>query len=337
MFKNQMIAKVKEGVKVRLIVDGKVNHYFGYSERVKDLEAAGVEVIRWEHPEVSYLIQHRKIMFIDGKSYIAGGINIGDTYSHQNPDTSVQRWRDTDIYVEGDAVAEAYRLFAKIWNQQIDWYGSKYRYEKIDMSRLPTVPTASAGQARVALIESMPGPWMADGSPILHAVMRAIRGAERTVDIENAYVILNPALREEIRAALKRGVKVRVFTNSDASVDEAVISKPIMKNARDLARMGAEVYLKEGATLHSKVMVVDSRLSIVKSYNFHPRSERTDGEMAVVVDDPVFGQQVTEMINADILPGKAKRVENWKDVRYNESWLDTIMLNLSMRIGYDVL
>lgn len=334
----QLIARAKDGIKVRVMVDGKVNHYYGYSERVKDMEKNGIEVIRWQDPTVTYVVQHRKILFVDQKAFVGGGINAGDAYSHLNPDPQVGRWRDTDIYAEGDAVTEAYRLFGQLWNQQLDQYPQYYgRYTRVSIPEAPaTLPTTSK-EPKFALIESMPGPKVENGSPILLAMMKAIRGATKSIDIENAYVVLAPAMREEIRAAIKRGVQVRVFTNSDTSVDEAAVSKPIMYNAYLLAKMGAKVYLKKGSTLHSKVMIVDEELSFVKSYNLHPRSERTDGEVAFMISDVEFGRKMTAMFNNDITEDKALAVKRASDIKYNNGFLDRLMLMLSLRIGYDVL
>lgn len=334
----QLIQRAKEGIKVRVMVDGKVNHYIGYNERVKEMEQNGVEVIRWQDPKVTYVVQHRKILFVDGKAFVGGGINAGDTYSHLNPDPQVGKWRDTDIYVEGDAVTEAYRLFGHLWNQQLEFYPEYYgRFTPVKIpDASPTLPSTSPN-AKFALIESQPHPSVENGSPILLAMMKAIRGATKSIDIENAYVVLAPSMREEIRAALKRGVKVRVFTNSDTSVDEGAVSKPIMYNAYLLAKMGAQIFLKKGSTLHSKVMIVDEELSFVKSYNLHPRSERTDSEVAFMISDVEFGKKMTAMFNNDITEDKATAVKRSKDIAYNNGFLDRLMLMLSLRIGYDVL
>lgn len=114
-----LIKKQSENVKVRVMVDGQTATKPGYTEAVQKLETAGVEVVRYFSPLHSFEGQHRKMIIIDGEHMIAGGLNFGDVYSHKNPDLSVQRWRDTDMYVQGDAVHEGANLFVKVWNDQI--------------------------------------------------------------------------------------------------------------------------------------------------------------------------------------------------------------------------
>ena len=92
---------------------------------------------------------------------------------------------------------------------------------------------------------------------------------------------------------MARGVKVRIFTNSDTSVDEAAVSTPIMNSAIQMANAGAEVYLKQGDTLHSKYWVADGEMAMVSSYNDHPRSHYYEAESAMVVADRDFAQKMT--------------------------------------------
>jgi phosphatidylserine/phosphatidylglycerophosphate/cardiolipin synthase-like enzyme len=76
---------------------------------------------------------------------------------------------------------------------------------------------------------------------------------------------------------------------------------------------------------------------MVKSYNLHPRSERSDTEIAMLVDDTAFGRKMTDMFENDIHPDRARFIEKAEDVRYNENFIDGLFLNLSMRLGYDAL
>jgi cardiolipin synthase A/B len=334
-FVAQIAEKLKQGVRVRIMVDGKVSRFVGYSKNVKRLREMGAQVVRWVSPETSYLIQHRKALIVDGQSYIAGGLNVGDAYSHLNPDPKSGRWRDTDVYVSGaEATAQVQNLFGRLWNQQLESYPHIYRdFDKIQTTQI--VPSSSG--LRTALIESTPGEKRDAGTTIFQVILKSIRGAQRTVDIENAYVILSPALKQEIQDAIKRGVRVRVFTNSATSVDEAIISLAMVKNAKDLKAMGVEVFVKKDETLHSKIMIVDEVFSLIKSYNFHPRSERTDTEIAILVFDTGFGQKMQRLFNFDTGDSFATRVEKAEHLKVDQNWMERLKLNISLRLGYDVL
>ncbi len=298
-----LISKHKGGVKVRLIVDGQVAMKPGYTEAVQKMEQAGIEVIRWTSSSHAFQGQHRKMLIIDGEHVIAGGLNFGDVYSHKNPDTNVPRWRDTDIYLQGDAVNVSRRLFAEVWNQQVKEKNLSFKEIRVRENK----QLAPESGDQVAVLNHDPAKDQS-GSTIMMTLLKGIREAKSTVDIENAYVVMFPALKNEIQAAVARGVRVRVLTNSNTSVDEPIVSLPILRSAHDLAAVGAQVFLKKGATLHSKLAVIDGEYSMVMSYNLHPRSEKVEGEMAMVVKGKKFADSVSQAFEADISAERATAI-----------------------------
>jgi len=310
-----LIKKHQEGLKVRVVVDGQVARGTGYSQAVQKMEQAGVEVIRWTSATHPFQGQHRKMILIDGEHLIAGGLNSGDVYSHKNPDPAVARWRDTDVYVQGEAVSEGLRLFANLWNEQVA--SKKLTYSKMVVPK--TLPRNQGSSAEaVALLNHDPSQGPA-GSTIMMTLLKGLREAKESVDIENAYVVLFPALKKEIQGAIARGVKVRVLTNSDKSVDEPIVSVPILRSAHELSQAGAEVFLKKGATLHSKLAIIDKEYTLVMSYNLHPRSERVEGEMAVLVKGRAFAESAERAVLADLQPDKATRIQRPEDIQLPSS------------------
>lgn len=318
-FRDQLIAKHRQGVHVRVIVDGLVSQRRGYGQAVRDLAIAGIQVVRWKHKEIPFFGQHRKMMIVDGTYMVAGGLNAGNAYSHKAVEDK-DKWRDTDIYATGDIVQEGNELFAKIWNEQVG-------------NPLPARKSSITGGAiSMSLVELMPDIRRQTGSTVMLSTLKAIRGAQHSIDIENAYVILFPQLEKELQRALDRGVRVRVLTNSDSSVDEAIISQPMMLSAKRLAEMGVEVYFRQGSTLHSKFMVVDKKLSMIGSYNLHPRSERIEGEMIFVINDDSIGNDFTKVFENDLRSGIAKRVQA-HDIHVEVNFL----LKFTMRYFFDLL
>ncbi|MBI1945345.1 MAG: phosphatidylserine/phosphatidylglycerophosphate/cardiolipin synthase family protein [Deltaproteobacteria bacterium] len=307
----RLIAAKQRGVDVKIMVDGAVARQPDKQAMLKQLEAAGIEVVRWHDPQRVHDGQHRKVMIVDGKAAIAGGMNVGDVYSHKGPAGS-QKWRDTDVKIEGPAVDDCARLFAQVWNEQ-----RQQRNLTVAAVVEPPAParaTFAAGQKPAGLaqvVNDAPGPK--GNAHILLAALKAIEGATTRIDIENAYFITTPALQDAILAALKRGVEVRILTNSPQSVDEPIVSAPIQESLPSLIAAGAKVYVKQGDTLHSKFLVVDELFSMVKSYNLHPRSERYEGEMSVNALDEATAKALTAAFAADI--AKAKHLAQPSDVQ----------------------
>ena len=132
------------------------------------------------------------------------------------------------------------------------------------------------------------------------SILKAIYGASTLINIENAYVIMMPALKAALLDALARGVQVNVLTNSAASVDEPMVSVPILKSLPDLLNAGARIYLKKGDTLHSKFITVDGLFCQVGSFNLHPRSIRYENEMAVNILGPQKTMELDAVFNRDI-------------------------------------
>ncbi len=302
-----LIAKAKKNVKVRLIVDGQVSYKPHYTREVKRMEENGVQVIRWMNPKASFMGQHRKMLVIDDKFAVMGGMNPGDTYSHK-AGAGKDLWRDTDVAFEGTAAEQAQRLFMKIWNKQIS-------DRKLPLKQITIVNhfTTGTNDGKAMLVEHQPMS-AGDQHNILLTIMKSIRGAEKTVDIENAYVITFPSLTYEIKEAVERGVKVRILTNSTNSVDEKVVALPIVRSAKKLLDVGAEVYLKTGSTLHSKFMIVDQRLFLIGSYNLHPRSEKMEGETIVVFDNTKLALEATAAFEKDIQADKAIKMDPAQEV-----------------------
>ncbi len=295
----KLAAKHSEGVDVKVVVDGQIGSQIQYQKPLAYLEEQGVPLVRWRDSDEPYNGQHRKMMIVDGKAAIAGGMNPGNVYSHRGDPK--EKWRDVDILIEGPAVADCERLFGKVAGKEID----------------PVTPEP-AGRGRSAVVNHYPG----EGSNIMLSKLKAIQGASESIDIENAYFIQTPGIKEALTDALDRGVKVRLLTNSAESVDMKVITAPILKSLPDLVDKGAEIYLKQGDTLHSKYMVVDGMFSSVGSYNLHPRSERYEGEVMINSVDTEIAGKLTRSFEEEI--GQSRAIKQSDEIEIPENILSMI-------------
>lgn len=316
---NKLVEKKKQGVDVRIMVDGQVSHHLAHDDTAKFLEDNGIPVVRWQNPDRPYDGNHRKMMIVDGKEAVVGGINVGDVYSHRYGEV---KWRDTDILLTGPAVVDGSKLFADLWNQQAELKG-------LPLVEDAFTPSQPLGNVKSAVVNHNPGPQ--GDAHIMLATMKAIEGATESVDIENAYFINTPGMKDVLLKALADGVKVRLLTNSAQSIDEPLISGPILSSLPELVAAGAEVYLKKGDTLHSKFMTVDGVFSSVGSHNHHPRSQRFEGEMVVNSLDANLAASFTSAFEADI--AAAQKIERPEDIVVPESPLNI----LAMRYFFDAL
>ena len=313
-----LIKAASKGVEVKIIVDGNVSLKPGHNKILDSLNRhANISVLRFHDKDAIANGYHIKTMIVDGKHLLTGGRNIGDYYTSINPNKS--KWIDTDVYDQGNIAIVAESIFRKTW---------KENSTEIIRTKEKQLSKDAKEKAMTSYFEQKAG-----SSKLMDMMIASIYMAEFEINISNAYVIFTPALKEALKDALKRKVKVRIFTNSPKSVDEPVVSVPILKTAKELAEMGAEVFLKNGDTLHAKTMVIDRRLSFVSSLNFHPRSAVLEAEASYISLDPAFAAQFVNIYARDYQPINSYVLRSDAEIKvpYN------IPSILSLRLFYEQL
>ena len=314
---DMLVAKKNEGVDVKIILDHKIAYMLG-TKVIKRMQKAGIEIIRHMDSKRTGDYWHVKLLIVDDKYAVVGGINYGDSYSHKDPDG--QKWRDTDVFYSGLAVMETKKIFAENWNSKV--MESGLDFGKVDMDISPS-PGFDKGSARIAVV--FQNPPNASSSPVLFSILKAIYGATERVNIENAYFIAIPAVSQAILDAKARGVKVNILTNSEKTIDGDCdyMANSIIKGLIPLIHEGINVYLKKGNTLHSKFMTVDGVFCSIGSYNLRPRSERYDTELNVNVIDHISVRKLEEVFAKDI--SEATKINSVEDLNYKPTWLSKIM------------
>ncbi len=294
-----LIAKRRAGVSVQVIVDGETSGQAGHGGGVLErLASAGIEVVRFRDPARPFDGLHAKLLVVDDRAAIAGGMNVGDPYSHASP--RGPKWRDTDMAFSGPAAEDSRLHFARIWNEQV--WAQNLPYAALSEAPQPQEPGASAGM-RLAVVYQRPG----EEARAHLGLLKAIAGASRRINIEAAYFISTPALRQLLLEALARGVEVSLLTNSCESIDEPVMCVPILESLPELVAAGARVYLKRGQTLHSKFMTVDGFFASVGSYNLHPRSIRYEHELVVNALDAGLASDLDRAFAEDLAQARQVR------------------------------
>lgn len=292
-FADELIAAAKRGIKVKVIVDFQVSRRPGYGSELNRMSLSGVEVVGWKSAANPFYGMHSKMLIVDDKYCVEGGRNIGELYLLNN------KWSDLDVYHEG-AIASVINpnIFAGLWNEQVQM--QKLNYKKLLQNTRVQLPAGETGT-----FMSLPQHKIADA--VSNVTVYSIMNAKREIDITNAYFISTPGIKKALAQAIKRGVRVRIYSNSTRSVDEPIVSIPIQKSLKEMFELGAEIYIKEGQTLHTKIFSADE-LSWFGSYNLHPRSARYELEKLVVTTDNKLTRDL-ELANLDSLR-QGRRVTN---------------------------
>jgi cardiolipin synthase len=312
-FAQALLERQSHGVQVNVIYDsvGAFDTPKAYFER---LTQAGIRVVEFNPLNPLTLAKswtpshrdHRKLMVIDGRTAFLGGINISNVYSQgssvrrnedEKPDMS-SGWRDTDIQIDGPAVAEFQRLFMQTWEKQNGPPLAQRDY-------FPTL--APRGNDIVRAVGSTPDdPY----SLIYMTLVSAITNAERQVYITNAYFVPDPQLVKALLDAAARGVDVRLMLPKHS--DSAMVYYAARSHYTELLAGGVKIYERHGALLHAKTAVVDGVWSWVGSSNLDSRSALENDEINAVILGREFGQRMQAAYALDILASDAIDREGWE-------------------------
>lgn len=265
----QLLAAARRGVRVRVVADAaivrkKQREGNGSEDLLGELRAGGVEVRGWHDPARPFDANHRKLLLVDGEHLLLGGRNIADHYA--GPD-----WRDVEVLVQGPGAARAEALFTRTFEG------------------LPE-PAASPGDLVRA---TTPRDLTAHATFVF--LLRCLRGARRSVDVENAYLFAHPALVRAIAAATARGVRVRLLTNSVESNDLDFANYRLYAGFLPLLDAGATLHLRRGRgrTLHCKYFVADGRWVSLGSTNLDYYSPRYCTEANLQVHSESLGEELS--------------------------------------------
>jgi putative cardiolipin synthase len=156
------------------------------------------------------------------------------------------------------------------------------------------------------MIDTLNETWDAARAEVLAATAYFVPGRKGTADL--------------IRLR-RRGVNVRVLTNSLASNDVPAVHGGYSRYRRRLLRAGVELYeyqrfgnrprrhkASRSNALHAKTIVVDRRLAWIGSFNLDPRSSRLNTEMAVLLQSDSLAADLARRMERDLAPDRSWRV-----------------------------
>ena len=282
----RLCAAAARGVDVRVIFDGLGSKRSDVS-LFNTLRAAGVEVRAHETGLDLLSINnrwHEKHLVVDGTVAVEGGMNIADEYALggsgrmvvRGPGKSEHAWRDVDVRVEGPAVHDVQRAFVRNWQL----LGSALPDGA--MAPLFPKPVRTPGGDSVRVVQHHPhGDPPDDHTLQLH--LKAIGAATKSITIENAYFVPPESMREAFKAAARRGVEVKVLTNSKASSDMGFVCDAARYFYQEMLDAGVQIFEQQQGTLHAKTASFDGVYSIVGSCNLNGRSDTRDTESVVAI------------------------------------------------------
>lgn len=282
--------KAKEGVKVKVLLDGMGGRKFG-REYKEQLRESGAELAVFLPPFVPFLSlrinyrNHRKICIIDGREAYTGGFNIGDEYIGLSKKFGY--WRDTHIRVLGSSVASLQ------WRFSLDWKFATGQESDICQSYL--VDIESQGNTGVQIVSSGPDskwPSIKDG------YLKMISNAKEKVYIQTPYFIPDDSIFEALKLAALSDLDVRVMV--PCKPDHLFVYWASMSYIGELLNAGVKFYVYEKGFLHSKVVLMDHFVSSVGTANLDIRSFKLNFEVNAFLYDENISSKLTDEFIDDL-------------------------------------
>lgn len=278
-----LVRAARRGVDVRLIYDpiGSI----GTGARLfRELRRAGGMVRPFHAPRFGTspweLVRrnHRKLLCIDGRRAIVGGINWS-SQSLPESEAGGGGWYDLAVDIEGPAVGEIEVFFWRSWI---------YCGGAVPENLKPFFPRPRRrGRARVFARTSF---RIMGRFTVYHALLSAISAAERRIEFMQSYFVPPGRLRRALEDASRRGVELDVVVpaNSDVQIAQAA-SRALYHRLLD---SGVAIHEVRGPMMHAKTVLIDGWRAFIGSSNINYRSFRLNLELSVEIHSRSFGRSL---------------------------------------------
>jgi cardiolipin synthase len=150
------------------------------------------------------------------------------------------------------------------------------------------------------------------------------KNCEKTAYITNPYFIPDEEMMDLMADAVKRGVDVRVLTNSDKINDMEIATHAGRLNYKRLLNDGIRIYEMQPhesghrRTLHSKIAVFDGVCSTIGSSNIDNLSFGINSENNAVFFDPGKGREMNEVFIKDCSMAKEFTLDTLKEFSFGD-------------------
>jgi len=328
---------------------------------------------------------HNKTFIVDNKVVITGGRNIADEYFDYDHEYN---FRDRDVLLIGKTTKAVTRSFYEFWEDSLTVRVTELhqgipsnvsdptRFDRLHeyacnpenfwpqvRTRIANLPAAfkairNTGRLiwvdNVSFVSDIPSKndgtqGLGGGGVTTSALVQLVEEAKTSIDIQTPYLITTDESRALFKAAVDRGVRVRILSNSLASTDNVDAFASYQSDREKLLATGVQVFefrpdaeertkIMTGELqvtlehkpifgLHAKTMVIDEEIAVIGTFNLDPRSTNLNTEcIAIIPSEQIatsvlagmeieFGPKnswfITNDFNPDSVVSISKQINTW--------------------------
>ena len=277
-----LIRAAHRGVKIYMLLDGYASRPFGDSSTLADLRNAGLH-FRWFEPLFkghNFFVgrrMHHKVIVVDAKHGLVGGLNITNRYNDMQDQPG---WLDVAALVHGESAKELYNRCVQMWFK---------RPPKTNLVSVRTTPFDDDCFVRVRIND-----WARNKNQISRSYIEMLQRARTSITIMSSYFMPGRVIRKNLRAASKRGVRIRVIMTKVSDVLGAKAAERFFYPW--LLRRNIEIYEYRQKVLHAKIATYDGTWVTIGSYNVNDLSAYACIELNLDVHDQGFSHVVDQSL-----------------------------------------
>jgi len=310
---NILIEKSKEGVELRILVDGAGSSDLGTIP--KTLKENGIKLyrfmpVRFKNLASTNYRNHRKMIIIDGNIGFIGGLNIDERYLNNGKHKLY--WRDTHLKIEGPAVNILQLVFSTDWryvSKKLLPLAEPYFSKQINHS----------GKSPITVIASGPISLRPYG---MDSMVSLIHNARKNIKIVNPYFIPSDELKSALITAALSGIDVKIILPGMS--DSTIVQRASYSYFKPFLYNGVKIYQYTKGFIHAKTMTVDDKVSLIGSFNTDIRSFYINYEASALVYDRELAHQLNEQFEEDLGNTVKLDYSTWKNRSINNRLLDSL-------------
>jgi len=286
---------------------------------------------------------HNKAIIADNQIAIMGGRNLGDEYFDASKDTN---FRDVDIFTSGPITRQISKNFDRYWNSDESFPLSalnlpppdtktiaelhdvmKRHWEEMlkspvgkRLKKMPLPHEVRMGDVPLAWANvelAADGPGKINQSSETSTSAPGLRIDQLVSHAQHEFIVFTPYFVpldggvEWLNALVKRGVAVRIVTNSLSSTDMVPAQAGYSHYREALVKGGVEIYEIKSSQpkppirsmfkpssqngLHAKIYMIDRRDLVIGSFNLDPRSIEFNTEQVLVIHSPELCAEIARL------------------------------------------